>query len=168
MTSETNGPPAGPRHLSPGELRAWRAFLEAHALVTRQLEADLAGSGLTLADYDVLVQLAFAEERRLRMHELAERVVLSRGGITRLVDRLAARGLATRVRCASDARGTFAVLTEAGLERLRGAAPGHFESVRRNFLERLSPDELGRLTDLLERVPARRVRRRSGSRADSA
>ena len=94
------------------EHRAWRAFLSKHARVARKLEADLlARSDLPLAEFDVLFQLALSDEHRLRMNELADRVVLSRAGITRLVDRLVADGLVTRLRCASDARGYFAVLT---------------------------------------------------------
>ena len=85
-------------------LRAWVAFLQAHAAVTRRLEAELqAERGLSLADYDALVQLAIADERRLRMSELADRVVLSRSGVTRLVDRLEARR-ARRAACLPDGR----------------------------------------------------------------
>lgn len=146
--------PADPElHLRADELRAWRAFLRSHAVVTRQLEAELAACGsLSLADYDVLIQLAFADGRRLRMHELADRVVLSRSGISRLVDRLVASGYVLREHCAADARGAFAVLTDAGLERLREATPVHLRGVRRSFLARLRTDELVRLAELLERL----------------
>jgi len=93
--------------LKPEELRAWMAFLDAQATVMRQLEADLvAHDGLTLAEFDVLAQLGFAPESRLRMVELADRVRLSPSGITRLVDRLSRAGLLKRTRCASDRRGT--------------------------------------------------------------
>jgi DNA-binding MarR family transcriptional regulator len=134
------------------ELRAWRAFLQTHARVTRRLETDLlARSGLPLAEYDVMFQLAIADGRRLRMNELADRVLLSRAGITRLVDRLVADGLVGRVKCASDARGYFAVLTPAGVARLEGAIPGHLAAVRKFFLSRYSPAELETLGELLER-----------------
>ncbi len=146
---------ADERRLRPAELRAWRAFLQAHAVVLRRLEAELgAQAGLSLGHYDVLVQLASAEDHRLRMHELADRLLLSRSGMTRVVDRLEAEGLVQRVTCPSDARGAFAVLTPAGLERLRGATPAHLEGVRRHFAEALAPQELEALTALLERLVA--------------
>jgi DNA-binding MarR family transcriptional regulator len=138
--------------LDPVESRAWRAFLSLHARVTRRLEADLiARSDLPLAEYDVLFQLAIAEGRRLRMNELADRVLLSRAGITRLVDRLTADGLVSRVRCASDARGYFAVLTAEGLACLLDTTPGHLAAVRRYFLDSFTAPELKTLAELLER-----------------
>ena len=137
--------------LAPVELRAWRAFLTRHARVARRLEADLmARSDLPLAEFDVLFQLALADGRRLRMNELADRVLLSRAGITRLVDRLTSDGLVIRIKCVSDARGFFAVLTSAGLVRLMDAAPGHMAAVRRFFLESFTPRELETLANLLE------------------
>lgn len=138
--------------LDPVELRAWRAFLTRHARVARRLESDLmARSDLPLAEYDVLFQLALAEGQRLRMNELADRVLLSRAGITRLVDRLTADGLVSRLKCASDARGYFAVLTSGGMERLVDATPGHLAAVRRFFLESFTGPELETLAELLER-----------------
>jgi Transcriptional regulators len=138
--------------LDPAELRAWRAFLIRHARVARRLEGDLiARSNLPLAEYDVLFQLALAEGRRLRMNELADRVLLSRAGITRLVDRLAADGLVSRAKCASDARGYFAVLTAGGLARLEAARPGHIAAVRRFFLDSYTAPELETLAEFLER-----------------
>ncbi|MER3418594.1 MAG: MarR family transcriptional regulator, partial [Chloroflexota bacterium] len=99
-------------------LGAWRAFLEAHARLARRLDDELrAGHGISLAEYDALLQLARAPGRRLRMNQLADRVILSRSGITRLVDRLVAAGLVERTTCSTDARGAEAVLTEAGVER---------------------------------------------------
>jgi DNA-binding MarR family transcriptional regulator len=138
--------------LDPAELRAWRAFLTRHARVARRLETDLiARSDLPLAEYDVLLQLALAEGQRLRMNELADRVLLSRAGITRLVDRLTADGLVSRMKCASDARGYFAVLTAGGLARLETARPGHMAAVRRFFLDSFTAPELETLAELLER-----------------
>jgi DNA-binding MarR family transcriptional regulator len=138
--------------LDPLERRAWRAFLSKHAHIARHLEADLvARSDLPLAEFDVLFQLGLSEDRRLRMNELAERVLLSRAGITRLVDRLVADGLVTRLRCASDARGFFAVLTERGQKRLDEATPGHLAAVKHYFLASFSRSELETLADLMER-----------------
>src|SRR5207253_6178 len=116
--------------LKPSELRAWRAFLDAQATLLRRLEAELvAGEGMTLAEFDVLAQLWVARDGRLRMTELAERVRLSRSGITRLVDRLVRAGLVKRGNCATDRRGTWAVLTPAGNARLRRARPLHLRGV---------------------------------------
>lgn len=114
------------RELKPDELRAWRAFLDAQATVLRRLEADLiAADGMTLAEFDVLIQLRLAADHQLRMTDLSERVRLSPSGMTRLVDRLAKTGLVKRGRCASDRRGTWAILTAAGRERIDRVTPIH-------------------------------------------
>lgn len=148
--TRADGP--GTDELEQIELRAWRSFLVAHARVARQLEADLlAASHLPLAEFDVLMQLDLAEDHRLRMNDLADRVVLSRAGITRLVDRLVRDGLVARAKCTSDARGSFAVLTDKGHARLDDARPGHFAAVRRRFLEAFSRSELESLAALLDR-----------------
>ncbi len=139
--------------LTSTELAAWRSFLRAHATVTRRLEAELvAEHELPLASYDVLVQLSEAPERALRMTELAERVLLSRSGLTRLVDRLERDGLVARQAGPDDARGTLAVLTDAGLDRLRKAWPTHLRGVSEHVTGKLSRDELVLLEDLLGRL----------------
>jgi DNA-binding MarR family transcriptional regulator len=141
--------------LTPTELAAWRLFLRAHAHVTRALEAELVTEHeLPLASYDVLVQLSEAPGRALRMTELAERVLLSRSGLTRLVDRLERDGLVTRQACPSDARGTEAVLTPAGLERLRTAWPTHLRGVVEHVTGRLSAEEVTTLAALLGKLVA--------------
>lgn len=146
-------PEAASGELDPLELRAWRAFLASHALISRRLETELLErAGLPLAEYDVLVQLAYADDRRLRMHELADRVLLSRGGLTRLVDRLVSQGLVERAKCGLDARGAYAVLTTDGLERLRAASPCHLDGVRRYFSHQFDAAEQERLAELLERT----------------
>ncbi|WP_229686089.1 MarR family winged helix-turn-helix transcriptional regulator [Longimycelium tulufanense] len=117
------------------ELTAWRSFLRAHARITRRLEAELiAEQRLSLAAYDVLVQLAEAPERRLRMTELADAVLLSRSGVTRLVDRLERIGLVVRERADEDGRGVVAVLTRRGMERLRTASSTHLSGIVRHFV----------------------------------
>jgi DNA-binding MarR family transcriptional regulator len=139
---------AGTRHGFPGPeaLAVWRDFLRAHARLVRRLEADLmAEHGLPLASYDVLVQLVEAPDHRLRMTELAERVLLSRSGLTRLVDRLVREGLVRREACPSDARGMFAVLTDTGYQRLRGATPTHLRGVEEYAVGRLDAAELAAL-----------------------
>jgi DNA-binding MarR family transcriptional regulator len=134
-------------------LAAWSAFLRAHARIVRRLEAELqADQDLALTDYDVLVQLAQADERRLRMSELADRLMLSRSGATRLVDRLVAARLVERVTCDDDRRGQWASLTDAGHERLRRASPTHLRGVGEHFLGRLSVDELEGLGRILARL----------------
>jgi DNA-binding MarR family transcriptional regulator len=134
------------------ERRAWRAFLTKHAQVARLLEADLmASNDLPLAEFDVLFQLALSDGYRLRMNELANRVLLSRAGTTRLVDRLVADGLVVRLKCASDARGAYATLTDSGRKCLEEARPAHLAAVKHYFLDSLSRAELETLADLLER-----------------
>jgi len=139
--------------LSPAELSAWRLFLRAHTQVIRRLEHDLMTEhDLPLASYDVLVQLSEAPGRSLRMTELAERVLLSRSGLTRLVDRLVRDGLVERQACPSDARGTLAVLTDAGAAKLAEAWPTHLRGVVHNVVGRLSAEELVTLSGLLGRL----------------
>jgi DNA-binding MarR family transcriptional regulator len=141
------------RHLSETELAAWRALLRAHATVTRVLGAEMeAECGLSLAAYDVLVQLAEAPQRRLRMTELAEGVLLSRSGLTRLVDRLAGEGLLTRASCSSDARGTFAVLSARGLQKLRSCSGMHLRGVREHATGKLTVAEQRSLAAILGKL----------------
>src|SRR3954463_3420344 len=106
-------PRSQPAHeLSPAELGAWRGFLRVHSTLVKALDAELQEAhGLPLSSYEVLITLRTAPGRRLRMAELADRVILSRSGMTRLVDRLEREGLLERDKCDSDARGFFAVLT---------------------------------------------------------
>jgi DNA-binding MarR family transcriptional regulator len=141
--------------LSAAQLRAWRAFLRTHAVVTRRLEADLlAEHGLPLASYDVLVQLVEAPQQRLRMSELAERVLLSRSGLTRLVDRMEREGLVHREVCEDDARGLFTVLTDAGFDRLRSASGTHLRGVSDYAVGDLSDEEAEQLAALMARMLA--------------
>lgn len=154
--------------LNPLEFAAWRTFLRAHATVSRALEADLlANHDLSLASYDVLVQLAEAPQGRLRMSDLAEAVLLSRSGLTRLVDRLEREGLVLRASCPSDARGTFTVLTDAGRRRLGTAAPGHLAAVRTCVTDRLDVSELGSLVTILAKLAGPEPTREAGASAES-
>jgi DNA-binding MarR family transcriptional regulator len=141
------------QELTAAELGAWRGFLRVHTALVKQLDAELeAAHGLPLSSYEVLINLQAAEGRRLRMADLAERTLLSRSGMTRLVDRLERQGLLERDTCASDARGCFAVLTDAGEELLSRARPTHLEGVRARFLAHLQPGDHERLAELWERV----------------
>src|SRR4051794_11971151 len=146
-------------------LDAWRAFIHAHARVTRRLDEELqAEHGLSLAEYDALLQLVNAPDRRLRMSVLADRVLLSRSGITRLVDRLVAAGMVQRTTCSTDARGAEAALTPAGLERLRSASVTHLAGVGRLFLDPIDAADRAALQRGLEGVLATA----GGSAADEA
>jgi DNA-binding MarR family transcriptional regulator len=141
------------RQLDERELRAWRGMLRAHAALTKALDADLdAEHGLPLTSYEVLLYLADAEGGRLRMRDLAESVILSRSGLTRLADRLERDGLLRRESCDSDARGAYAVITPAGLKKLADARSTHLAGVRSLFLRHFSEDELDSLGDAWERV----------------
>lgn len=141
-----------PARLSAEQMHTWRAFLRAHATVVGRLGADLEREHqLPLTHYDVLVQLSEAPGRSLRMTTLAERVLLSRSGLTRLADRLERDGLLRREACPSDARGTLAVLTEAGLDRLREAWPTHLRGVA-DHLDRLCESEVHQLGVLLDKL----------------
>jgi DNA-binding MarR family transcriptional regulator len=135
------------------EFAAWRGFLRVHASVVRQLDADLeAEHELPLISYEVLTTLAEHPGGKLRMCDLADAVALSRSGLTRLVDRLSREGLIERAECASDARGAFAVLTDAGRQRQRSAQPMHRESIERRFLSYFSDDELRLLAAYWDRI----------------
>jgi DNA-binding MarR family transcriptional regulator len=145
----------GGRAVTPDDprLESWRSLVHAHARLTRRLDEELqAAHHLSLAEYDALLQLANAPGRRLRMSVLADRVLLSRSGITRLVDRLEASGMVARSACTTDARGAEAALTGAGLTRLRAASVTHLDGVRRLFLDVVPPDERAALGRGLDRV----------------
>lgn len=129
--------PHGPR------IEPWRAFLQAHARVTRRLDEELrAEHDLSLAEYDALLTIADAPDRRIRMRQLADRVILSKSGVTRLIDRLVLDGLVQRDACLSDARGAEAVLTAAGLDRLRRASRTHLRGIDEHFLAAIDEADL--------------------------
>jgi DNA-binding MarR family transcriptional regulator len=138
---------------SSDELNTWRWYLRAHATITRALENELLSEQkLSLAAYDVLVQLAEAPERRLRMTELADAVLLSRSGVTRLVDRLETAGLVSRCRVEGDGRGVAAQLTDAGLGRLRAASRTHLVGVEQHFVAQLDEPDLAALERISRRL----------------
>jgi DNA-binding MarR family transcriptional regulator len=133
------------------ELAAWRAFLEAHHAVMAVLGEELEEIGLPIGFYDVLVQLTEAE-RGLRMAELARRVLLSKSGLTRLVDRMAGQGLVRRRPSPEDGRGYYVVATTLGRNALRRASPGHLRGVANHFTSLLTADELTVITRAMNRV----------------
>jgi DNA-binding MarR family transcriptional regulator len=137
------------------ELRAWRGLLRVHAALSKELDAQLeAEHGLPLTSYEVLMYLSDAEGGRMRMHDLASSVLLSRSGLTRLVDRLERDGYLERCSCAHDARGAFAVLTPAGRQKLEAARETHLAGVRELFLSHFSDEQLDMLGEGWERVLA--------------
>jgi DNA-binding MarR family transcriptional regulator len=139
--------------LSDIQLSAWRRFLTLHRRIVDAIDRDLQRNDrLPLLSYDVLIELYEAPERRLRMAELARRVVLSRSGLTRLVDRLEADGLLTRDRVGEDRRGAYAVLTEDGVDAMRGAWPIYERGIARYFAAALSEEETTTLESLLSRI----------------
>lgn len=145
-------PPSG-TELDERELRAWRGLLRVHASLTKALDAELeARHGLPLTSYEVLRFLHDAEGEKMRMCDLATSVLLSRSGLTRLVDRLERDGLLVRESCAVDARGAFARLTPKGRQLLACARETHLAGVRAMFLGRLSREEQDLLGDLWERI----------------
>jgi DNA-binding MarR family transcriptional regulator len=146
-------PQAGlPRWLTDEEQRAWRAYIQLAQLLMRQLDRDLHPFGLSMHDYEILVELSEATRNRLRMTELADRTAQSRSRLSHQVSRMESRGLVVREVCEGDKRGTFAVLTELGSETIGRVAPHHVASVRRHFIDGLAADGLGTLTDACEPV----------------
>jgi DNA-binding MarR family transcriptional regulator len=136
------------------ELGAWIGLLRAHASTTKRFNAELvAAHGLTLNSYEVLLHLARADGRRLRRVDLAERVLLTPSGITRLLEGLERAGYVERASCDSDARVTYAQLTDEGEAKLREAAETHVAGIREFFGERFSKEELEALGQMLERLP---------------
>jgi DNA-binding MarR family transcriptional regulator len=134
-------------------LSAWVGLLRGHAALTRALNAELvADHGLTLNDYEVLLRLSRAPERKMRRVDLAEQVLLTASGITRLLDGLQASGYVDKAACSSDARVTYAVLTAAGYEKLRSAADLHVAGIHAKFAERYSDAEMATLAELLGRL----------------
>jgi DNA-binding MarR family transcriptional regulator len=139
--------------LAPEELGAWRGLLRVHSALVKALDAELlATHDLPLTSYEVLINLQAAPGRRRRMAELADGVLLSRSGMTRLVDRLEREGLLERDACTDDGRGTYAVLTEKGEACLARARPTHLDGVRDRFLQHFAAEELGVLAAFWERV----------------
>jgi DNA-binding MarR family transcriptional regulator len=140
-------------YLSESEFRAWDGSLRFTNSTTRALDEALsAAHGISVKEFDVLITLFNAPEDRLRMTELAERVVLSPSGVTHLVTRLERDGLVRRIVDEGDRRSFFAALTPAGHQRLRDSRPTHNEVIREHLTRRLTPNQLGALGDLWENV----------------
>jgi DNA-binding MarR family transcriptional regulator len=144
------------RWLDDGEQRAWRGYLRMHRQLTarlnRQLQAD---SGLSLADYEVLVHLSEAPDRRLRPFELQRGLSWKQSRLSHQLTRMQHRGLVCRQGCSEDGRGALIVLTDAGRRAIEAAAPGHVQAVRRLFFDGLTPDQITLLGQLATQMLAR-------------
>ena len=139
---------------TPRSVDAFARLMRAHAALTRELSARLlTDHGLSITDYQCLLALAHAEDGAMRRVDLAEQLMLTPSGVTRLLDGLERDGWVTKGSCSTDARDTYAVLTEEGRERLESAGRTHVIQIREIFEERFSPDELEHLVDLLGRLP---------------
>ena len=142
-----------PRRLPKPQLEAWRAFLMAHAAIIERIEKVLSQAGcIPLTWYDVLIVLSRAPEQRLRMHELASALVISRSGLTRVVDRLVARGFIMREVCSSDGRGSYAVLTPQGFDELKKTWPFYRQGIMDYFSQHVSREEVEVLTKVMQRL----------------
>lgn len=141
-----------PRWLTENEQRAWRAYIRLAQLLMRQLDRDLHPFGLSMHDYEILVELSEAPQTRMRMTELADRTAQSRSRLSHQINRMETRGLVTREGCEGDKRGTFAVLTPHGAMTISKVAPYHVASVREHFIDQLDPAERAILTNAYEPV----------------
>ena len=141
--------------LTPEQSKAWRAFLWAPTIIMRNLESEMrAADGLPLTWFDVLIHLHEAPRGRLRLQALAESVVLSRSGLTRLIDRMEKAGVVRREQASDDRRGAYAVLTAQGRRRFEHVEPGHVRRVNEHFARHLSEAEARALTATLSKLIA--------------
>ena len=143
----------GAKRLTREELAAWKGLLRAHRDIVSRLDAELEREhGLPLSSYEVLMVLGDSDHGRARMGEVADELLLSRSGLTRLVDRLERQGFVERVRCEDDARGFYAAITDAGRVKLDAARPDHLDGVRTHFLSRLDDRDLANLVGAWEEL----------------
>lgn len=144
------------RWLTAEEQASWRAWLDAALLLNARLNRDLQDEhGITLADYEILVHLSEAPDRRLRMSDLADRTLSSRSRLSHQIDRMEKAGLVERQHCTDDRRGAFAVMTDHGWSRIVETAPAHVDSVRRHLVDVLSPEEFAALGASCRRIADR-------------
>jgi DNA-binding MarR family transcriptional regulator len=144
-----------PRWLDAPEMRAWRGLLGTHRLLFEQINREMSRrSGLSAADYEVLVQLSESPDRRLRMSDLATQALSSKSRLSHQVSRLERQGLVRREECPTDRRGAFAALTDEGFATLAEAAKGHVADVRRHLLDHLTADQVTALGEITETLNA--------------
>ena len=149
---DTEHGPDDTRWLTAGEQRAWRLHLDVNRLLMHQLERDLQPFGLTMNDYEILVNLSESDDRRMRMSDLASATLQSKSRLSHQITRMEKAGLVRREHCESDKRGLYAVLTQEGWETMLSVAPHHVDSVRRHFIDRMSPEDLDHLRETLRPV----------------
>jgi DNA-binding MarR family transcriptional regulator len=155
MSTKPSAPPV--RWLNPDEERAWRAFLRVMVAVQAGTARDLVAVGLSEPDYEVLSTLSERPGHTSTLHAQADKMGWSRSRLSRHATRMEARGLLRRTPDPADGRGCFLVLTEQGLDALTTAAPAHVESVRRNFIDRLTPDDLAAIEQIARRLEGPRA-----------
>ena len=141
-----------PRWLTPTEMKAWRRYILASRRLLDVLDSDLDGHDLSMPDYEILVQLSDAPDRRMRMSELAANALLSRSRLSHRMKVMEKAGWVKREACPDDKRGYFAVMTPKGWKAIVAAAPDHVESVRSRFIDHLSKDDQKALSEIFERV----------------
>jgi DNA-binding MarR family transcriptional regulator len=148
------------RWLDASEQAVWRAYLDVSRLMNERLQRQLVSdSTMSLAEYEILVQLSESDGRTLRMAELADRVVNSRSRLTHTVSRLEQRGLVQRQPCPDDGRGVLCILTDEGFAVLEAAAPGHVEAVRSGMFDPLTTQDVASLGSVMDKI---RLRLREG------
>src|ERR1044071_3519398 len=143
-----------PRWLSSIEQRAWRAHLAVHKLLDHRLDRELQPFGLSVNDYEILVNLSEIPGHRMRMSDLADATIQSRSRLSHQISRMEAAGLVARENCEDDRRGTYAVLTAQGWETIRKVAPDHVASVRRHFIDRLTPGQVKEIEEIYAPIVA--------------
>ena len=141
-----------PRWLTPAEESAWRKYIVASRRLLEALDDDLSANGLTLSDYEILVHLSDAEDRRLRMSDLAEKTILSRSRLSHRIKYMEGKGWVERQKCASDKRGTWAVMTTKGWNSIVKAAPDHVESIRNRFMDQISKADQVNIATAFDKV----------------
>ncbi|MER5885573.1 MarR family transcriptional regulator [Streptomyces sp. NPDC001941] len=138
--------------LTDAEQCAWRTYLDVNRLLTYQMEKDLQPFGLTNNDYEILVNLSESPDQRLRMSDLAAATLQSKSRLSHQITRMESAGLVRRENCESDRRGLYAVLTDQGMATMRKVAPHHVESVRKHFIDLMTPEALADLRESLKPV----------------
>jgi len=138
--------------LSPSEEAAWRKYIVASRRMYEALDEDLSAHGLSLSDYEILVHLSDAKDRSLRMSELADKTILSRSRLSHRIKYMEGKGWVERQKCASDKRGTWAVMTTKGWNTIVKAAPDHVASIRKRFIDQISKADQANIAAIFEKV----------------
>ena len=138
--------------LTPSEEAAWRQYIVTSRRLYEALEEDLAGHGLSMSDYEILVYLSDAKDRSLRMSDLADKTILSRSRLSHRIKYMEGKGWVERQKCASDKRGTWAVMTTKGWNTIVKAAPDHVASIRKRFIDQISKADQANIAAIFEKV----------------